>query len=130
MAAPYLSTYSPAALIAAHTALLGVIDGDTNPGKVTIHNTADVLLAEIPLADPGGSVNQTTGALSLTPDGREDDAPAAGTPSYGTVRNGAGTAIHSLPCQQGTEAVPGKCVLNTMSIQAGDAVELISWIIG
>lgn len=130
MAAPYLSTYSPAALIAVHTALLGVIDGDALPGKVTIHDSADVLLAEIPLADPGGSVHQTTGVLSLTPNGREDSAPATGTASYGTIRNGAGTAIHSLPCQAGTAAVAGKCVISSLSIQTGGALELVSWTIG
>lgn len=130
MAAPYLSTYSPAAMIAVHTALLGVIDGDALPGKVTMHDSDDVLLAEIPLDDPGGSVDQDTGVFSLTPDGREDSAPATGTPSYGTLRDGAGTAIHSLPCMVGTEAVLGYCVISSMSIQAGGVVELVSWTIG
>lgn len=130
MAAPYLLTYPPSLLVMVHILLLGQIDGETTPGKVTVHDSADVLLAEIPLSDPGGTVNETTGALTLAPSGPETDAPAAGTASYATLRDGAGGAIHSLPCEAGTSPVAGKCVLNTLSIQQGGTVELVSWVIG
>lgn len=130
MPVQYLSTYSPVALIAMHTALLSVIDSDSNPGSVTIHDDTDTLLAEIPLAYPGGSIDPVTGILSINMNGSEESAPGEGTPNYGTLRNGLGEAIHSLPCQLGNEAVAGKCVINTEYIEIGGKVDLVSWIIG
>lgn len=130
MAAEYLTTWSPAAIIAAHTALLGLLDSDTNPAYVTVHDSTDTLLATITLQDPCGTVNPTTGALTLHPDGREESAPASGDASYITVRDGAGSAHRSLPCQVGTSGVVGKCVLNSVAILAGTPVELVSVVVG
>lgn len=129
MAAQYLSVWNPAAIVAAHTALLALFDGGAANAYVGIFDAADTLLARIDLDVPAGTVNGTTGALTLSPDGREDSAPASGTASYATIFDGDATAYRSLPCQAGSFAVSGACVLNTLSIIAGGPVELISAVI-
>ena len=58
MAVPTVATFSAESLIAAHTALLNLIDTGT-AGSVKIRDSADVLLAQIPLTDPAGTVNGT-----------------------------------------------------------------------
>ena len=79
MPAPVSATYSAAALVAANTSFLDLIDAETGAGSIAIRSAADVLLAEIMLTDPAGTVNGTTGQLTLTPDGREESSPAGGT---------------------------------------------------
>lgn len=129
MPAQYLNDWSPAFLIVSHEALVTLIDAHaTNAGSITLHDADDVLLATIPLTKPCGTVNQTTGVLTITTNGREESA-TAGTASYATLRDGAGAAHHSLPCEAGTVAVAGKVVLNTLTITAGSPVELDSVVI-
>jgi hypothetical protein len=129
MAASYLDAWNPAAIIAAHTALLALIDGAATAGKITLHKSDDTLLATIPLTDPAGTVNGTTGALTLTASARDESADASGTASYATIRDGNNVAYRSLSCQAGSAAVSNKCVLNTLSIIAGGPVELVSAVI-
>lgn len=126
MAAQYLNAWRPSAIIAANTALLADIDTGSGAARVTLHDAADVKLAEIPLTDPAGSVNATTGLLTLTPSGRDESADASGTAFYASIRDGNGAVVRSLPCQAGSFAVPGACVLNTLAIVAGGPVELLS----
>jgi len=88
MPAPSSATYSAAAKVAANTAFKILLDAESGPGSIAIRDNSDVLLAEIALTDPCGSVNGTTGQLTLTPDGREESAPAGGTaalPARSTV---------------------------------------------
>ena len=129
MAAPFLNEWSPPSIVAGHTGLLGHIDGGSGNGTITIHRADDTLLATIPLDRPGGAVDGTTGALTLTPDGREDDAPAAGDADYATIRDSSGVALRSLPCVAGSTPVSGSCVLNTLEIELGGRVELVSAVI-
>lgn len=129
MAAPYLDVWNPAAIVAAHNALLALIDGAATAGKITLHSSSDTLLATIPLTDPAGTVNGTTGALTLTASGRDESADNTGTASYATIRDGDDTAYRSLSCQAGSSAVANKCVINTLSIVAGSPVELVSAVI-
>lgn len=130
MPAPYLTAWNPTAIAASNTALLTLLDSHaTLPAKITIHDAADVLLASIDLTDPAGTVSGTTGVLTLAQGAREDAAPAGGTASYGTIRDGAGTAYRSLPCEAGAEPVVGKLVLNTLAIVQGAPVELVSAVV-
>jgi hypothetical protein len=126
MSADYLNTWSPAAIVAAHTSLLALIDGAETAGTVTLHDSSDVLLATVPLTTPAGWVNSITGALTLTPDGRDESADASGVAFYATLRDGDGEPLRSLTCQVGSFAIPGLCVMNTVNILAGGPVELIS----
>lgn len=133
MPAPSVQTYSAAALVAAHTAFRDLVDSHaTLPGLLRIRDAADVLLSEINLADPCGTVNGTTGQLTLDVDPvpRDDSANAAGTAAYGEICDGSGAVHLALPAQAGTTPVSGKVVLNTLTIAATGPVELVSMTVG
>lgn len=130
MAVPSVATYSAAALVAAHTSFRDLIDSGSGAGSIKIRDSADVLLAEIPLTDPCGTVNGTTGQLTITPSGRDESANASGTVAYGEFCNSDGTVYLSLPAQAGTAAVSGYIVINTLTIVAGGPVDLVSATIG
>ena len=130
MPAPVSATYSAAAKIAANTAFKTLLDAETGAGSLAIRDAADVLLAEIALTDPCGTVNGTTGQLTLTADGREEAAPATGTAAYAELRDALDVVHLALPCAAGTVAVSGQCVLNTLAIVSGAPVEVVSLTIG
>ena len=130
MAVPTQATYSVAALVAAHTAFRDLIDAGTAGGSIKIRDAADVLLAQIPLTDPCGTVNGTTGQLTITPSGRDESANATGTAAYGEFCDSNGVVHLSLPAQVGADAVSGKIVINTLSIVAGGPVEVLSATVG
>lgn len=130
MPTPAAATYSAAAKIAANTAFKTLLDAEAGAASVALRDSADVLLAVVNLTDPCGTVNGTTGQLTLTPDGREESAPAAGTAAYAEIRDAADAVHLALPCQAGTEAVSGKCVMSTLAISAGAPVEIVSILIG
>jgi len=130
MPAPGSATYSAAAKIAAHTALRDLIDSGAGAGSIAIRSSADVLLAEIPLTDPCGTVNGTTGQLTITTSANEESAPASGTAAYAEIRDGDDDVHLALPCQAGTSAVSGFCVIDTLAISLGGPVAIISATIG
>lgn len=130
MAVPSVYTYSAAALVAAHAAFRDLVDAGSAAGSIKIRDAADVLLAEIALSDPCGSVNGTTGQLTLSIAGPDSSANASGTAAYGEVCDSAGLVHLALPVQQGAAAVSGKLVLNTLSIVAGGPVEVLSATVG
>src|SRR5574337_220546 len=129
MPAPPSATYSVAARVAAHTAFLGLIDAGSGPGKIKIRNSADALLVSIPLSDPGGSVNGSTGQLTLSIPAAVN-ASATGTAAYGEITDSDDTVLLSLPAQQGTAAVSGKIVLNSLSLALGSPVQILGATIG
>lgn len=130
MAVPSVYTYSAAALVAAHTAFRDLIDSGTGAGFVRIRDSADALLAQVPLSDPCGTVNGTTGQLTFSIAGPDTSADASGTAAYAEFCDSDGDVHLALPAQQGTTAVSGKIVLNTLSIIAGGTVTIISATIG
>lgn len=123
-------TYSAAALVAAHTSFLALLDADANPAKIRIRDAGAVLLAEIVLTDPAGSVNGTTGQLTLTVATQETSAPASGTAVTAELTDGVGAVHLTMPCAQGASAVPGQCVLSSLDIVVGGSVNVISAVIG
>lgn len=130
MAAPAQATYSLAALVAAHTAFADLIDAGAGAGSVRIRDAADVLLAQVPLTAPCGTVSGTTGQLAMTPDGRDESADASGTAAYAQFCDSDGLVHLSLPAQAGGAAVSGFVVINTLSIVAGGPVEVLSATVG
>lgn len=130
MPAPSSATYSAAALVAAHTSFKTLIDAGSGAGSIKIRDSADVLLAQVPLSDPCGSVNGTTGQLTFSIAGPDTSADATGTAAYGEFCDSDGLVHLSLPTQAGGVAVSGKLVLNTLSIVAGGPVAILSAIIG
>ena len=130
MAVPSVATYSAAALVAAHTSFKTLIDAGSGAGSIKIRDSSDVLLAQVPLSDPCGSVNGTTGQLTFSIAGTDPSADASGTAAYGEFCDSDGLVHLSLPTQAGGVAVSGKLVLNTLSIVAGGPVAILSAIIG
>jgi hypothetical protein len=126
MAAQYLTAWNPDAIEASHTSLLALLDGDTNPAKVTIHDSSDTLLATVILTDPAGTVNSSTGKLTLTPaDGV--NAVETGTASYASLRDGADVVYRSYPCSAGSSPVVNTCVITDLSIAEDQQVDILSF---
>ena len=130
MAVPSTATYSAAALVAAQTSFKDLIDAGVSAGSIKIRDASDVLLAQVPLSDPCGTVNGTTGQLTFSIAGPDSSADATGTAAYAEFCDSAGTVHLSLPAQAGTVAVSGKIVLNTLSIIAAGPVSVLSATIG
>ncbi len=130
MPVPTEATYSVAAKVAAHSALRDVIDSGAGAGYIAVRGDALQLLATIPLADPCGTVNGTTGQLTLSIAGSDTSADATGTAAYAEVCDSTGAAHLSLPAQAGTTWVAGKIVLNSLSIVTGTEVSILSAVIG
>lgn len=126
-------SYSVAALVAAHTAIRDLLDSaDPSPGVLDIYDNSGtpVLLGTIELDLPSGTINGTTGQLTLVQGAREESAPASGTAAFGVFKAGDGTPVLTLDCQAGTEPVSGALVLNTLVVVAGGPIELVSATIG
>jgi hypothetical protein len=130
MPVPIAATYSSAALVAAHTAFRDLIDAGSGAGFVRIRNSADALLAQVPLEDPCGAVNGTTGQLTFAIDGPDPAAGLTGTAAYAEFCDSDGLVHLALPSQTGTTPVSGRIVLNTLSIVAGAPVYVLSATIG
>ncbi len=130
MPAPSSATYSLAAKIAAHTSFRDLVDSGSGAGFIRVRDNADVLLAQIPLNDPCGSVNGSTGQLTFSIAGPDTSADASGTAAYGQICDSTGAVHLSLPAQSGAAPVSGKIVLNTLSITAGGAVAVLSATVG
>lgn len=129
MPAPESATYAVAAKEAAHQALLDLIDAGVGSGFIRIKTDADVLLAQVPLSDPGGTVSAVTGQLTLSMDG-SGTAVADGTAAYGEVCSAGGVAYLSLPATTGISAVSGYLVLNTLVLATDADVSITSAVIG
>jgi len=130
MPAPAQATYSAAALVAAHTSFRDTIDSGSAAGFIRIRSSTDVLLAQVPLSDPCGTVNGTTGQLTLSIAGPDSSADNTGTAAYGEVCDSDGDVHLALPAEAGSSPVAGKLVLNTLAITAGGTVTIVSATIG
>lgn len=134
--------YSIAALVAAHAALLALIDAATTPGKVkaytgtqpaTVETAATgTLLGTIVLADPAGTVSGVDGSLTIDAEAstRDESADASGEIGYVRITDGDDVGILDLPVQAGTAPVSGYAVFNTLTVVAGGPIELVSLVIG
>ncbi len=116
--------------MAAHTSFRDLIDSGAGAGFIRIRDAADVLLAQIPLSDPCGTVNGTTGQLTLSIAGRDESADASGTAAYGELCDSDGDVHLALPAQAGSSPVANKLVLNTLAVVATGPVEVLSATIG
>ena len=92
-----------------------------------LRDNSDTLLVQIPLIEPCGSVNGTTGVATLAAAGT-GTAVATGTASYATIYSGGGVALRSVPCQAGSTQVPGVCVVNTTSVITGAVISINSFV--
>lgn len=131
MPAPASATYSAAAKVAANTELRDLLDAGAGPGKVFFRSEADVLLAEVPLNDPSGTVDGGTGQLTLVTTPLFDtSADASGVATYCEFADSDDTVHLSLPTSLGSVAESGYVVMNTTTIIAGGPVAIFSAVIG
>jgi hypothetical protein len=131
MPAPSTATYSAAALVAAHTSFRDLIDSGSAAGTCKIRSSSDTLLASIPLADPCGTVNGTTGQLTFNVTAAEDaSADASGTAAYAEFCDSDGDVHLSLPTELSSSPVSGKFAMSTLTIVAGGPVALVSATVG
>lgn len=123
-------TYSAVeVLVSVHQALLDEIDGGTGAGKIKLRDSGDTLLQVATLTDPAGSVNGTTGQLTLTVDSSAN-AVANGTADYGEITDSDDNVLATIDVIQGTSASSGNIVLNTLTIIAGTPVNYATLTIG
>ena len=118
-------------LLPVRTEMLSIISAGVGAPAFKIYSAADVLLATLPLADPAGTVNGTTGLITLNPGDPDTNAAASGIASYAELVDGDGTILNSsIPVTQSSVIVPGSVAISTTSILAGGTVELLSATIG
>jgi len=129
MPAPATYEYAVDTLEAAHQAVLDLIDAGTGAGKVRLYDESDTLLCDIPLTDPAGTINVSTGQLTLT-GGGAGTASADGECTYGTICDSDNNVIMTLPAQDGGSAVSGKITIGDATIATGAEVEVASIVIG
>jgi hypothetical protein len=129
MPAPSSVTYSASIIVSAHTAVLNAIDAGSSVGKFRFYDDADNLLGEVLLDDPAGTVNGTTGTLTLSidvPQTVTDD----GTCTYADITDSDNNVIVSIPVEEGDTAVSGKIVVNTVAFVTGASLDVLSASIG
>lgn len=123
------TAYSLQAWIDANTSLLDLIKAETGTPTIKIKSAAHATLAEVTIDEATSAVNGTTGVLTLEIDAQEDST-TAGTASYAQVCDGAGDPHIEIPCQAGSSPVSGYCVVNTLTILAGQTFDVLSASIG
>lgn len=130
MTVPTVATYSAQALIDAHTALLALFDAGSGAAKLKMRDASDALLWERDLDDPAGTVNGTTGQLTLAWSGDDPAATTGGTPAYVEITDSDDNVHLSLPVAQGVAALSGYAVLNSLTVVAGVPVAVLLGTIG
>ena len=123
--------YAVTTLVSVHTHLRGnILDTGSSNATLAIMDASDTLLASITLTKPSGTVNATTGQLTLTQDSPETNAPAAGTADHAELRGGDGNVVCTIPVVEGSAAQSGAVVISNKNIIVGARVDLISATIG
>lgn len=113
--------YSTAVINARLTAVLNAIDAAPGPGRLQVLSSASVLLANIPLANPSGTV--AGGVLTFTTPQTDFSAPASGNASAGRIVDSSGTVVASglTVGLAGTDLI-----ISVIHINLGDTVTFIS----
>lgn len=128
MTVPTAPAYSAAVNIAVNTAFLGLLDAAATVANLKLRNSADALLATLPLGDPGGTVNGTTGQLAL--DITSVNASSSGTAAYGELCDGDDNVLAAIPCASGNAAASGFIIMNSLTTVAGEPVQQVYAAIG
>ena len=115
--------------VAAHAAARDLIfasASSSDTAALIVYDADDVPLATWALDPETSTVNAGTGVLTLAPAVASVTADASGTASYAMIVDDAGTPLIELPCTEGNTALPGECVLNTLSLISGGEVEALT----
>jgi len=131
MPAPLDQEYSVDALIALNTGLLAglIVEGSSGCG-VKIYNDDDVLLTTIEFTDPPGTVNGTTGQLTLTTLGTNTAPPLSDYAAYCEITDAADNVFIRLPAIESTVAVARSLAMNSLYIAVSGSVIITSLTIG
>ena len=113
--------YAAAVRTARMNAVLTAIDQDVGAGKLQILTSADVLLAELPLSDPAGSVSGDV--LTFAAITTDTSANNSGTASKAQITDNSGDAIIT-GLTVGTSGA--NINLSSVSITAGQQVAITS----
>lgn len=117
------------ALVAAHQAILDLIDFGSESGEFRLYDENDVYLGKISLAGgASGSVDPNTGVLTLN-SVTAGTFVADGVVSYGLLTDSDQRAIATLPATDGP-ADSGLLALNTLTAITGGEVSLLFATIG
>lgn len=122
-----MTTYSLDLLTAVHTEVIDALGAGANLALV---NSSNVLLAEIPLLTPAGTIDGVTGALSIAFDGRCESAAASGTIAYFQLRTSTDVVKITGDCRSGATALPDYLTFNSLLTVAGSPVEVDSLTFG
>ena len=115
-----MTTLAAALQVAIHTTVVTELGAGAD---CALTNAAGTVLAVIPLDTPAGTVNPTSGQLSIAFDGR-CEAAASGTAAYAKLRTSGGTVLITLPCRSGVAPLSGYVTLASLTIVAGSPVEI------
>ncbi len=122
------SIYAAATKNALSTAALTDLTSEGTSGcKVVIYDADDVVLAEIALSDPAGTV--TSNRLQINVAGNSI-AVATGTASYVRINKTTGTEFARLNCAQGSAAVANKFIMGSLEVFTGSVIAVSTFFIG
>ena len=116
-----MTTYASSLLVAVHTTVVTQLG---NNADLALTSAAGTVLAVIPLNNPAGTVNGTTGQLTISFNGRCEAAAASGTAAYAKLRTSGGTTLITLPMRSGTSPLSGYVTLASLTVVAGSPVEV------
>ena len=122
------SIYAAATKNALSTAALTDLTSEGTAGcKVVVYDASNVVLAEIALSDPAGTVTSNRLQINVAAD---TVAVASGTASYVRINKTTGTEFARLPCAQGSAAVANKFVMGSLEVLAGSVIAVSTFFIG
>lgn len=126
MPAPANETFGTTVKVAAQTALRDAFDSGSGAAVLELLSAADAVLLSVPLSDPSGTVNGSTGVLTVTMPTATINAAATGTIAWGRIRDSNNNVHWSAPAEAGSAPVAGKVVVNTLSAVAGQPITVVS----
>lgn len=129
MPAPYLDAWHPDVIAAASQVVLDAASIGSGDPSFQVYDENDVLLVTIVLPVPIGTL-LPGGAIDCEVSQEASTIITGGTVSYGTLMDGNGVPLRSILCRQGTYAIMGYCVVDTLEVTATRPFNLISLIIG
>lgn len=131
MAVPTDQEYTTDAIIASNTGLLaGLVAAGTAGCSVKLYNDDDFLLTTVGLTDPPGTVNGTTGVLTLTSAGTNTPPSLNDFAAYCEICDADDDVFIRLPAVDSTTAVARSLAMNTRYVVVGGSVAITSLTIG
>jgi hypothetical protein len=128
MPAPTAAFYDTAIKVALSTEFMALLDV-AGTCYIKIFDNDDVLLAQIFMTDPPGTVN-ADGSMTLTAEAPDSSANASGIAAYMELYNPNDDLFLTLPIVEGVAAQSGYLVMTSTTIIAGQPVAVTGFTIG